>query len=73
MTLAKATIQFLVILVVIAVLVSLPLASIYRSTCGKRGDTRTEYTFVVPIVGDPPEDCRNHDNGFAIIGEEIGL
>ena len=74
MTLAKAAIQFLVILSLILALVVLPLVSVYRSTCpSARGGTHREYSFVAPFGGDPPADCRNHKSGLTIVREAIGL
>ena len=64
-------------IVVIAVVVSVPLFTIYKSTCregdrGRRAGTEARYSFVLPW-NDPPKECRNHRNGLRLVRDELGL
>lgn len=68
----SAAVQFLVILIIVAAVVGVPLASVYRSTCGE-GRGEREYSVVVPFVGEKPEGCRDHRSGLTLLREEVGL
>jgi hypothetical protein len=61
-----------VAIVVIAVIVAIPLITVYKSKCGSGDDRETEYSFVLPW-NDPSEDCRDHQNGFEIVTDAVGL
>jgi hypothetical protein len=69
----SATLRLAVILVVIAALVAAPLFLVYRSEdCRGRGEERTRWSFVAPW-DDPPVNCRDNDNGWRVLLEELGL
>lgn len=57
---------------IIVVVVAVPLVFVFRSSCPDQGGVRTEYTFVPPW-DDPPSDCRQHERGYEILLDEIGL
>lgn len=59
-------------LVVILVVVAIPLLFVYRSQCPDGGKLSTSYSFVAPW-DDPDRDCRNHQRGFEVVTDEIGL
>ncbi len=62
----------LVAVLFIAAVVAIPLLFVYRSSCPDRGGQRTEYSFVPPW-DDPPSDCGDHQRGFEVLTDEIGL
>jgi hypothetical protein len=59
-------------LVVILVVVAIPLLFVYRSQCPDGGELSTAYSFVPPW-DDPDRKCRNHQRGFEVVTDEIGL
>ena len=65
----------LVTLAVVVALISIPLVTLYQSSCregGKRKERETRYSFVLPWK-DPPAECRNHKSGLDLAREELGL
>ncbi len=65
----------LVTIVVILVLASIPLFTLYQSECregGDRGKRETRYSVVAPW-NDPPEDCRRNKSGLDLVREGVGL
>ena len=66
----------LVTVVVVAALAAAPLFTVYRSSCregeGRRAQNAKRYSFVLPW-NDPPEECRSHMNGYAILRDALGL
>ena len=56
----------------IALLVASPLFVVYRSKCREDGKRVDEWSLVAPW-DDPPSGCRNHQNGFEILRDEVGL
>ena len=62
----------IVVVVVILVVVAIPLLFVYRSQCPDGGELATSYS-VVPPWDNPPEECRNHQRGFDVLTDEIGL
>ena len=67
MTAIGTLIRLAVALIVIVAVVSFPLFTVYRSTCETPRAEEKRYTFVPPW-DDPPRDCRDHENGFEILG-----
>jgi hypothetical protein len=61
-----------VAVVLILVVVAVPLLLVYRSGCPDDGGLATRYSFVLPW-NDPPQECRNHQQGFEVLTEEVGL
>ena len=61
-----------VFLVVIVALVLAPLFLVYRSKCVENGKRVDSWSLVAPW-DDPPSDCRRHQNGFEVLGDEVGL
>ena len=57
---------------VIVVIALVPLFLVYRSICGKGDDRSSEYSFVLPW-NEPPPECRDSQNGFAIVRDAVGL
>jgi hypothetical protein len=62
----------IVVVVLILVVVAVPLLLVYRSSCPDNGERSTSYNFVAPW-DDPPRECRDHQQGFDVLTEEIGL
>ncbi len=52
--------------------VAIPLLFVYRSQCPDGGELSTAYSFVPPW-DDPDRECRNHQRGFEVVTDEIGL
>ncbi len=59
-------------LAVVLVVVAIPLLFVYRSQCRDGDEPATSYS-VVPPWDDPDKQCRNHQRGFEVITDEIGL
>jgi hypothetical protein len=59
-------------LVIIAALVAAPLFLVYRSQCREDGKRVDSWSLVAPW-DDPDSDCRDHQNGFEVLKEEVGL
>jgi hypothetical protein len=59
-------------LVVIVALILAPLSLVYRSECREDGKRVDSWSFVAPW-DDPPSDCRNHESGFDVLKDEVGL
>jgi hypothetical protein len=62
----------IVVVVVIVLVVAIPLLLVYRSGCPDNGERATRYSVVLPW-NDPPEECRNHQPGYEIVVDELGL
>jgi hypothetical protein len=65
-------VRLILIVALLAVLVAIPLVTVYRSTrCeGERRSARYEF---VPPWDDPPAECRRNQSGFDLIRDELGL
>ena len=61
-----------VTLAVIAAIVIAPTFLVYRSKCVDDGKQVDEWSLVAPW-DDPPSDCREHENGFEVLKDEVGL
>jgi hypothetical protein len=71
-TFAGTTVRLIVFFAIAVALISVPLLIVYRSECREDGGRENRWTFVAPW-DDPPGECRNHDNGFQVIRDEVGL
>jgi hypothetical protein len=69
---AGTSVRLMVFLAIAVALISVPLLIVYRSDCREDGGRENRWTFVAPW-DDPPSECRNHDNGFQVIRDEVGL
>ena len=69
---AGTGVRLIVFLAIALAVISVPLLVVYRSSCRDDDGRETRWTFVAPW-DDPPGECRNHDNGFQVIRDEIGL
>ena len=59
-------------LVLVGALILTPLTLVYRSKCVEDGKRVDSWSFVAPW-NDPPSDCRNHESGFDVLKDEVGL
>lgn len=66
----------LITLGVVLAVISVPLFTLYQSSCreggGNRGKRETRYSFVPPW-NDPPAECRRHRSGLDLVREQVGL
>ena len=62
----------MVAVLVIVAIALVPLFLVYKSTCGRGDDRRTEYSLVLPW-NDPPADCRSNESGFDVVKDAVGL
>jgi len=66
------SVQLLLFLLVIAALAAVPLLVVYRSQCVEDGKRVDSWSVVAPW-DDPPSDCRDHESGFEVLRDEVGL
>ncbi|HYH59857.1 MAG TPA: hypothetical protein VD790_11670 [Thermoleophilaceae bacterium] len=59
-------------LFVILAVIAAPLFIIHRSQCIEDGERVDSWSLVAPW-NDPPSDCRDHQNGFEVLEDELGL
>lgn len=62
----------IVTIVLIVVVAAVPLLFVYRSSCPEGDGRSTSYSFVAPW-NDPPSRCSNHQRGFEVVRDEVGL
>lgn len=62
----------IVVIVLILVVIAVPLLFVYRSQCPENGERATTYN-VVPPWDDPPRECGDHERGFEVLTDAIGL
>ena len=64
--------RMILILALIAPFVVAPLFVVYRSSCVDEGKRVDEWSVVAPW-DDPASDCRDHETGFEVLRDEVGL
>ena len=71
--LSSTLLRTIIAFAVVAVVVAIPLFTVYRSKCPDRGGKEANrYSFVAPW-DDPPRDCGEAENGFEIVRGYVGL
>lgn len=62
----------LIVVAVILVVAAVPLVLVYRSECPAGDDPVTSYDIVAPW-DDPPQRCEDHEQGYEIVLDGLGL